>query len=249
MITCYGAQMFTCLNIFMLISGIQQFTMLDFPEKTACIIFTPGCNFRCGYCHNPEFVLPEKIREMSDSFIPEDAVFSFLEQRRGLLDGVVVTGGEPTLMGDLPVFLRRIKDMGFLVKLDTNGNNPLMLRELLRERLLDYIAMDIKTSLARYKSLVGNRAKIHFLQESIYMIQQSGIDHEFRSTLIKEIHTDDVLLEMIELLCGAGKLYLQSFRPETTLVPAFATYHPFSSQEMNDIADRFREIVQEVVVR
>ena len=233
----------------MLISGIQQFTMLDFPEKTACIVFTAGCNFRCGYCHNPEFVLPEKIREIADSFIPEEAVFSFLEQRRGLLDGVVITGGEPTLMGDLLEFIRRIKNMGFLVKLDTNGNNPAMVRRLLDEHLLDYIAMDIKTSLVQYKRLVGNRAKLHFLQESVSLIQKSGVEYEFRSTLIKEVHTDDILAEMIQLVHGAKRLSLQSFRPETTLAPVFATYHPFSSQEMDDIAHCFRDYVEEVVIR
>ncbi|PIR76985.1 MAG: anaerobic ribonucleoside-triphosphate reductase activating protein, partial [Candidatus Magasanikbacteria bacterium CG10_big_fil_rev_8_21_14_0_10_38_6] len=144
----------------MVISGVQPFTLLDFPEKTACIIFTAGCNFRCGYCHNPEFVLPEKIQQIKTSFIDEETIYSFLQKRKGLLDGVVISGGEPTMMGDLPAFIRNIKELGFLVKLDTNGNRPLVLQHLLDEGLLDYVAMDVKTSLVNYADLVGDCVRL-----------------------------------------------------------------------------------------
>ena len=157
----------------MKLSAIQRFTMLDYPDKVACIAFTPGCNMRCGFCHNPEFVLPEKIRELQSDFIEEQTFFNFLDQRRGLLEGVVVSGGEPTIWRDLPDFLRQIKGRGFLAKLDTNGNHPSMLRTLLDEQLVDYVAMDVKTSLAEYGKLVGGGAKPEHIAQSIEMLKAS----------------------------------------------------------------------------
>ena len=121
----------------MKLSAIQRFTMLDYPDKVACIAFTPGCNMRCGFCHNPEFVLPELMREIQQDFIAEETFFNFLDQRRGLLEGVVVSGGEPTIWQDLPAFLQKIQARGFLTKLDTNGNRPEMLERLLKDKPVD----------------------------------------------------------------------------------------------------------------
>lgn len=233
----------------MLISAIEPFTMLDFPEKMACIVFTPGCNFRCGYCHNSEFVLPAKIRQIQDSFIPLPVLKNFLKERQGLLDGVVVTGGEPTLMPDLLDFLALVKDMGFLVKLDTNGNRPDVVERALLDGLVDYIAMDVKTSLMEYPSLVGKWAVAKNIQRSLELIKGSSIDYEFRSTLIKEVHSPQILMSMVELVRGAKKFCLQTFRPGETLSPAFAMYAPFSLAETQEIADMFRDVVAEVIIR
>lgn len=233
----------------MLISGIQPFTLLDYPGKTACIIFIPGCNFRCGFCHNPEFVIPEKIIQIKDSFISEEAVFNFLLERRGLLDGVVITGGEPTTAPDLVPFMQKIRRLGFLVKLDTNGNHPEVLEKALQERVVDYLAMDIKTSLNHYQNLVGPLIKPENIKKSINLIKNSAINYEFRSTLLKEAHSDLILEEMAELVRDSRKWFLQKFRPENTLSPAFANYHSFNDQELTAIADRFREQVQSIVIR
>lgn len=232
----------------MFFSGIQPFTMLDFPDTIACILFIPGCNFRCGYCHNPEFVLPEQLIKIKDSFIDEETVFNFLKQRLGKLEGVVFSGGEPTIMPDLVNCIAKVKAMGFKVKLDSNGNKPEVIQELLQKKLLDYIAMDIKTSLAQYKSLVGNLADTTALQKSIDLIKLSGLPYEFRTTLTKETHTPEILKEMIPLLSGSKKYTLQHFRSEITLDPAFASNHDFTAKEMEEIKNLFAPYVEKIVI-
>lgn len=233
----------------MKLSAIQRFTMLDYPDRVACIAFTPGCNMRCGFCHNPEFVLPDKIRELQADFIAEETFFNFLDKRKGLLEGVVVSGGEPTIWRDLPDFFRKIKERGFLAKLDTNGNHPAMLRKLLEEKLVDYVAMDVKTSLVEYPKLVGGTVKAEHIEESIALLKAAGIPYEFRTTLIKEVHTEEVLQDMAELLSGAERYYLQAFRPGHTLNPLFATYHPFSPGEMEALVRRFSGMAKHVNIR
>lgn len=233
----------------MKLSAIQRFTLLDFPGKVACIAFTPGCDLRCGFCHNPEFVLPERLCTIADSFVSDEHFFRFLEKRRGLLDGVVVSGGEPTVWRDLPDFFRRIKALGFSVKLDTNGNNPDMLERLIAGRLVDYIAMDVKTSLEKYQALTGVGAKPANIERSIGLIRASGVEYEFRTTLIREHHTEAILSELSELLVDARQLYLQTFRPAETLNPAFGQYHGFKAEEMEAIAERFRTPGRRVGIR
>lgn len=233
----------------MKLSAVQRFTMLDFPGKIACIAFTPGCNMRCGFCHNPEFVLPEKIREIQKSFISEDAFFRFLKRRQGLLEGVVVSGGEPTIWADLPAFLAKIKELGFSVKLDTNGNHPEMLESLLKQGLVDYVAMDVKTSLEAYSKLVGPIVKKENIQKSIQLLKASKIPYEFRTTLIKEVHTREILEDMALLISGATQLFLQTFRPMQTLDPVFGGYHAFSSDETETIVTLFSAQVGYVGVR
>lgn len=233
----------------MKLSAVQKFTMLDYPDKIACIAFTPGCNMRCGFCHNPEFVVPEKIQEIQESFIPEETFLEFLRSRAGLLEGVVVSGGEPTIWRDLPHFIRSIKRLGFLVKLDTNGNHPAMLEELLEEKLVDYVAMDVKTSLGAYAGLTGPNVKAEHIKRSIGLLKESATAYEFRTTLIKEIHTPAILEEMAKLLSGAARLFLQTFRPALTLSPLFAAYHSFSPEEMEEAANYFRCNVSEISIR
>ena len=233
----------------MILSGIQKFTLLDFPGKIACIFFIGGCNYRCGFCHNPEFVLPEELRKLSDSFIPEQAALNFLKQRIGLLQGVVITGGEPTIMPDLENFIRKIRDLGFAVKLDTNGNKPEVIVSLIKKGLIDYVAMDFKTSLPNYEMLVGRGADKMKLQKSIDFLKKGKIDYEFRTTLIREVHTPEILKAMQKTLAGAKRLYLQTFRNGITLHPSFKNCHPFSLEEMQEIAKQFSASVGEVFVR
>lgn len=230
-------------------SAIQKFTVLDYPGKVACIAFTPGCNMRCGFCHNPEFVLPERIKEIQGSFIDEAALLRFLDERQGLLDGVVVSGGEPTIWQDLPAFLRKIKERGFLVKLDTNGNNPMMLKQLLEKNLVDYVAMDVKTSLEEYPKLVGATAKPEYIRESIDLLRSAAIDYEFRTTLIKEVHTEEVLKAIQELIKGASQFFLQTFRSGHTLKACFGKCHTFSVDELETIRRSFQSSVDFVGIR
>ncbi|MFZ2187158.1 MAG: anaerobic ribonucleoside-triphosphate reductase activating protein [Candidatus Moraniibacteriota bacterium] len=233
----------------MVISGIQKFTLLDFPGKVSCIIFTGGCNYRCGFCHNPEFVLPEELAKISKNFIPEAAVLNFLKQRQGMLQGVVITGGEPTIMPDLENFIIKVRDLGFAIKLDSNGNRPEVMRSLLEKGLVDYIAMDFKTSLSEYQALVGTWADEAKLIESIRLLKEGKVDYEFRTTLIREVHTEDVLEAMRQTLVGAKRLYLQTFRNGITLDPAFKDFQSFTPEEMRDIAASFSGSVAEVFVR
>lgn len=224
-------------------------SLMDYPGIISCIAFTPGCNFRCGYCHNPEFVLPEMIQNLRPSFIPESTLFNFLDQRKDLLEGVVVTGGEPTLMPDLLAFLEKIKSRGLLVKLDTNGNRPSVIKSVIENGLVDYIAMDVKTSLTNYKELVGPLASQEYLQESVDILRKNLVDYEFRSTLIKEVHTPEIISDMVKLLSGAKRLFLQKFRPENTLCAKFQDYRSFDDAELDMIRGQFMPAVQEVIIR
>lgn len=180
----------------MLISGIQKFTAIDYPEKIAAIIFTPGCNFRCGFCYNQEFVLPEEIAKIKDNFIPEKAVLNFLKTRVGKIDGVVLSGGEPTLQKDLENFIDKVKELGFLVKLDTNGTDPKILKKLVESKKIDFIAMDIKTSFDNYKSLVGENINLDDIKESMEFLKTNVIPYEFRTTVVGGMHTPEIFEEM-----------------------------------------------------
>jgi len=234
----------------MLISGIQKLTFIDFPDTPACIVFTLGCNFRCGMCHNPEFVLTEEVLKLKDSCIPEEAFFKFLNQRKGLLEGVVITGGEPTIMHDLIPFIEKVKKEGFKVKLDSNGSRPDIIEKIIQMNVIDYIAMDIKITPDRYKELTPRCVKPEKIKQSVRTIINSGIDHEFRTTMIKEFHDKKTLKDMATEIKGAKRLYLQAFRPDHTLDPTFKQYTPFSVEEMNDIANSvFHANVGEVGVR
>ncbi|PID51869.1 MAG: anaerobic ribonucleoside-triphosphate reductase activating protein [Candidatus Moraniibacteriota bacterium] len=217
----------------MLISGIQQFTLLDYPNKVAAIIFTPGCNMRCRFCHNKEFVLPEEITKMRPYFITEDAVLRFLIKRKGKLDGVVISGGEPTLQPDLIPFITKVRDMGFLIKLDTNGALPDILMTCVREKLVDYVAMDVKTLPEKYPKLVGDMIDPENIRKSIAFLKRGHVPYEFRTTIIDGIHTTSLMQDIATLLAGSDALYLQKFRPDTTLDPAFEKKKPISDDTMH----------------
>lgn len=218
----------------MIISGLQKTSFIDYPEKISAIIFTRGCNFKCPYCHNPELVDPER-------YYPEIAweeVLDFLEKRQDVLDGIVITGGEPTIYSDLPKFIKQIKDLGFLVKLDTNGTNFAMLKKLVEEKLIDYVAMDIKHHLERYSEIAGIESQD--VKKSIDFIMQNNLDYEFRTTVLPKYFNAEDFAKIGGLLKGAKKYYLQQFRPQRTLDHALSEENSFTDLEL----EQFKKIMQ-----
>ena len=192
----------------MTIMGLQKLTLLDYPGKMACTVFTGGCNFRCPFCHNASLVIPSKF----GAVMPTEEFFEFLEKRRGILQGVCVSGGEPTLMFDLEEFLLQIKKMGFLVKLDTNGSRPNVLKSVVSKGLVDYVAMDIKNSPDMYGKTVGiEDFDIVPILESAAFLMSGAVDFEFRTTLVAGHHTEREIAAIGEWLKGAPRLYLQNF--------------------------------------
>lgn len=222
----------------MIIGGLEKLSVLDFPGRLAAIVFTSGCNFRCRYCYNPELVLPKKGNEQEKEgpgLISSEDLFLFLKERFGRLEAVVISGGEPTLHKDLPEFIKKIRKIGYLVKLDTNGTNPEMLKSLIDEKLLDYIAMDIKAGEEDYEKVIALKTDMSKIKESIDIIMKSGLAYEFRSTLVPGLINKEGFLGMGKLIKGAEKWYLQNFKSDTNLVDeSFINLQPFSSKEMED---------------
>ena len=225
----------------MQILGLNKTTLLDYPEHVAATVFTGGCNFRCPFCHNMDLVLGEVEPALST----ED-FFAFLEKRKGILDGVCITGGEPTLQKDLPDFIRGIRDKGYLVKLDTNGYRPKVLEELLRENLLDYVAMDIKSSVENYPRVTGMAdLDVTGIQESVSLLKSAGIPYEFRTTVVKGLHRIDEFDEIGRWLQGAEAYFLQAFR-ENEQVPdkSLSSFSEAEMREMKQLAERYIERVE-----
>ena len=192
----------------MLIHGLQKMTLVDYPGKVAAILFTGACNFRCPFCQNAALVLHPDTEEV----IPDDEIFSYLKKRKGLLDGVVVTGGEPTLARDLIDYIKRLKDIGYSVKLDTNGYRPEIIEEAINKGLVDYIAMDIKNSFERYAGTAGlSYFEIDRIKRSVSLIMNSGLEYEFRTTIIKEFHDEESIKGAARLIAGAKKYFLQMY--------------------------------------
>ncbi len=231
----------------MKIGGINTLTLLDFPGKIAAIVFTAGCNFRCGYCHNVQFVDPEQIEKISGHFIPEEKVFNFLDERKGLIDGLVVSGGEPTIWPDLPEFFAKVKEKGFLTKLDTNGTNPEMLKKLFAADLLDYVAMDIKMPLAEYEALAGTMPPAEILKKSVELIKDSGVDYEFRTTVIDEFHDEDVMKRIFDDIGEVKKFTIQNFRPEKTLDTKFGSFSPCGKEKLATLAQVAQKYTKNLV--
>lgn len=193
----------------MTIAGLQKLTLLDFPGKTACTVFLNGCNFRCPFCHNFQLA-----KGMAEPLMGEEELLCFLESRKGLLDGVCFTGGEPLMQKELPALIRKIKEMGYAVKLDTNGCFPDRLKGLIEEGLLDYVAMDVKNTLARYGETVGFlKLETAQIEKSIALLKEGRVDYEFRTTVVKEFHGEKELSEIAHLLQGAKRYFLQQFKP------------------------------------
>ncbi len=198
----------------MLIGGLQKMTLIDYPGKIAATVFTNGCNFRCPFCHNPELVHSSQFTVQSSEQAEKqmDEFFEFLETRKGKLDGICITGGEPTLQPDLVDFIKRIKELGFVVKLDSNGTRPDVLRELFEKKLVDYVAMDIKASLKNYQKVCGAKIDLERIKLSVDLIKNSGVDYEFRTTVVPGLHTEDEFEEVAEWLNSTKRYILQKYQ-------------------------------------
>ena len=222
----------------MKIAGMQKVTLLDFPDTLSCIIFTKGCNFKCPFCQNSGL-----INNLDDDTLEMDKVFSYLEKRKGILEGVVITGGEPTIHKDLKEFIKKIKDMGYKVKLDTNGYNPVMLKDLIDSNLLDYVAMDIKQILAKYSMVSGVNINTDKIMQSIKILEDSNVLHEFRTTVIKEYHTIFDILEISDMFKKETPYYIQNFRLSSNVMNK--NLHGFTEDEliyMEDVLNKKRKI-------
>lgn len=207
----------------MLICGLQKTTLLDFPGHVAATIFTGGCNFRCPFCHNSDLLAPNRIPPAQ--IFSEEEIFSFLEKRKSVLDGICITGGEPTLQPDLPDFIRRVKNLGLLVKLDTNGSRPDVLHFLLEEKLLDYAAMDIKSSPEGYPHAAGVDVCFSDIDKSVRLLRNSAIPHEFRTTVVRELHREEDFRMIGTWLAGARAYFLQNYQDsEQVLDRRFSSY-------------------------
>ena len=227
----------------MKIHGLQKMTLLDFPGKVACTVFLGGCDFRCPFCHNYELVDGTAPALMDDS-----KLLMFLQMRRGLLDGVAITGGEPCLYRELPELLSKIRAMGYAIKLDTNGNHPELLKQILDEGLVDYVAMDIKNSPEKYAMTINLATfDLSKIRESLKLLKESGIDYELRTTVVKELHEASDFHAMGELIQGAPHYYLQCFTDRDT-VP-FDNFHAPSREEMKEYAAIASQYVPDTQIR
>ena len=215
------------------IGGLQKLTLIDYPGRLAATVFIIGCDFRCPFCYSPELVLPEKIKNQPR--ISEKDFFDFLKKRKGLLEGVVICGGEPTIHQKLPDFCEKIKKLGYLVKLDTNGSNPEMLKKLINGKLIDYVAVDIKAPKAKYSEAAGVKVNIKKIEESIDILKKRKIDCEFRTTVVPTIHKKEDILKIAQWIRSAKRYYLQNFRPEKTINPKFEKIKPYPQEYLLEI--------------
>lgn len=224
----------------MIIAGLIKTTLLDYPEHVAATVFTGGCNFRCPYCHNGEFV--KRVSSLS-----EDEVLGFLTKRVNILEGVCISGGEPTIQPDLPDFISRIKELGYSVKLDTNGTNPDMLKELISGGLVDYVAMDIKNSPEKYAMTAGiteEKARNRLLENvhtSIDILKEGHIPCEFRTTVVRELHTADDIKKIDKLIAGAPKYYIQSFKDSENVIER-GRFSAYTKEELTELINVMKNV-------
>ena len=234
----------------MIIAGLQKVTLIDYPGKIACVVFLAGCNFRCPWCYSSELVLPLKIVEQPR--LSEKYFFDFLRERKGLLEGVVICGGEPTINKDLPQFIEKIKNFEFLVKLDTNGSNPEMLKEIAKANLIDYVAMDIKIAEDSpvYQNLMIEGVTINHIKESVDFLKNSSLDFEFRTTVVNTIHTKEDFIKIAKWIGGENiKYYLQNFRAEKTIDPDFEKILPFPKDFLEEVVKEISPYFKDCKVR
>lgn len=231
----------------MKIVGFIKTSFMDWDGKISSVIFLPGCTFRCPFCHNSEVVLsPDKLEEFSWESIKE-----YLVENKDFLDGVCITGGEPTLTPELPQLCKEIKEIGLKVKLDSNGTNPKILKQLIDEKLIDFIAMDIKTSFDKYPAACGMNDKklIDAVKQSVQIIMSSGIDYEFRTTVVPTLHTIEGMQKISEQIKGAKKYVIQNFLQEKTLSPELQKQKPFSREEINKFVEAAKKNIKNVIFR
>lgn len=246
----------------MKIGGLQKLTLVDYPSKIAATVFLTGCNFKCGFCHNAGLVDVEEIKKQPE--ISEKDFFEFLDSKVGLIDGICITGGEPTINLNLIDFIKKIKEKGFLVKLDTNGSNPEMLEGIIRpiggEKLVDFIAMDIKTSIdvksqdpisnaQNYGKATGVNVNIDNIKRSVKLIKNSGIDYEFRTTVVPGVVEKEDIEKIGQWLQGAKKFALQQFRNQKVLDKSFETVQPYSEETLKEFKKILEKYIDKVELR
>ncbi|AOY76205.1 anaerobic ribonucleoside-triphosphate reductase activating protein [Clostridium formicaceticum] len=213
----------------MKILGMEKSSFIDYPNKVSTVCFTAGCNFRCGYCHNSHMV-KEEGKEIN-----QEEIFAFLRKRKKFIDAVCISGGEPTLQKGLYDFIFKIKQEGFFIKLDTNGTNPDMLELLLKNTLLDYIAMDIKAPFDRYEFVAGKKVEIEMIKRSVDIIKNSNVDYEFRTTVCKELHSKEDILEIAAYLKGSRAYVIQNFRDGETVLIGKKQLHPQETEILEEV--------------
>ena len=219
--------------------------MIEYPGKICAIIFSQGCNFRCPYCHNPELVEPDLYKEC----MPEDEVFSFLAQRKGKLDAITITGGEPTIQHGLVDFIKRVRKIGYLIKIDTNGSRPDVMEKLISGKLVNYITMDVKGPLKKYRMITRSQIHENEIKQSIEMIMKSGMPYEFRTTVLKKLHEETDILEIGKLIKNARLYLLQYFIPTRTLDKEFLNYEAYSREEMEYFKVKLTKDIPAVLIR
>lgn len=233
----------------MRIGGLQKLSFIDFPGKISAVIFTQGCNFRCQFCHNASLVIPEQFNNPYS----ENDIFEFLKKRHGQIDGVVISGGEPTIHQDLKTFIEQIKNIGYSIKLDTNGTNPNVLHGLYSCNLLDYVAMDIKHAFSKYDEIIGTKINIENVKSSIKIIQSSNVPYEFRTTVVPAFHNEQDIITIAQQISGANRLALQEFVPDHAIVQSLTNtnslFTPENQEKLNNIIEQCKQYVDEIVVR
>lgn len=229
----------------MKIGGLRRVSLIDYPGFICATVFLQGCNFKCPYCHNPELVDPSLFR----TSIKENNVMEFLDSRKGKLDAVTICGGEPTIQDDLNHFIKQIKKMGFAVKLDTNGSQPHVIKALIAEKLIDFIAMDVKAPLDKYKDIVKTNVNQDSIKESIKIILKATIPYEFRTTVVQSQLEEDDILQIAKLISGASHYVLQNFVPSITLDKKFQKEKTFSGDTLQKLKSRLAQQIPVVTVR
>ncbi len=227
------------------IKGFVPTSMVDWPGKITSVVFLPGCNFRCSFCHNPELI---SGYENIDNIKIED-IIDYLEKKKNWIDGVCITGGEPTLHSQLPEFINLLKNIGFQVKLDTNGTNPQMLCDLIEGNLLDYVAMDIKTYKDKYCKVINVDFDMDKIQKSIVFLKKGKVDYEFRTTVAPDLIGEEEMKKIGKWLSGARRYFIQQFRPINTLDPKFLQKKSYSPDELKKLAEIVKPYVKECQVR
>ena len=225
------------------IIGIEKSSFIDYPSNICTVIFTGGCNFRCPYCHNTSIV-----NNIGDK-IEEDEVISFLKKRKKFVDALCISGGEPTLQKDLYDFICRIKEEGFLIKLDTNGTNPALLNKLIDEKLIDYVAMDIKSPFAKYSSIGGTSINLEDIRKSIDILLENKVDYEFRTTICKELLTIEDIISIAKEIKGCKIYALQNFRDGETVLAGPNKFIPYQVEELKEIEKAISTLLNKVIIR
>lgn len=227
----------------MIIDGFQKLTLLDYPGKIACIIYTKGCNFACSYCQNSSLIKCDSLKGK----ISEEEILNYLEKRKNILEGVVITGGEPLIQKNIKDFIYKIRKLNYSIKLDTNGSNPKLLKELINEGLIDYVAMDIKNVFSKYNLNIGKKIELDNIKESINVLKENKVDYEFRTTIIKEFNTFDDIFKVCKLVGTKSKYYLQNFEDSSDVMDH--SLHGFSKEELLTILKKLKSDYPNLEIR